>query len=146
MQFLTGFDQEKHQKSHKKAKKRSKLVSTKICKKSPLAISEMLSQTLIAARSQHLKITTQTQKTKKPKNKNQRSRLRIKFSQKMKNLVVKNKTIQKLNHARYFSIKKFPGPTNVCSTKERRSRSRIKKLVKIKKVKNQLLLHLTKEC
>ena len=44
-------------------------MSTKICKKRPLAISEMLSQTLIAARShpsfQNLKITTQTQETKK---------------------------------------------------------------------------------
>ena len=63
----------------------------------------------------------------------------------MKNLVAKNNTIQKLNHARYFSIKKIPGPTNVCSTQERRSRSRTKKLVKIKKLKNQRLLHLTKK-
>ena len=64
----------------------------------------------------------------------------------MKNLVAKNNTIRELNHARYFLIKEIPGPTNVCSTKERQSHSRTQKLVEIKKLKNQLLLNLTKTC
>ena len=75
LQFLTGFNQEKNVKNTaKSAKKQSKLMSTKIYKKRPLSTSEMLSQTLAAARShpnfQNLKITTETQKDKKPKNKN----------------------------------------------------------------------------
>ena len=45
----------------------------------------------------------------------------------MKNLVAENNTIQKLYHARYYSIKDIPGPTNVCSTKERRRHSRTQK-------------------
>ena len=36
---------------------------------------------------------------------------------KMKILVAMNYTIQKVNHARCFPVKKNPGPTNVCSTK-----------------------------
>ena len=53
----------------------------------------------------------------------------------MKNLVAKNNYIQKLKHARFFSIKKIPCPTNICSTKERRSRSRTKKTGQNKEAK-----------
>ena len=140
-QVLIKKEHQKYRKKPKKPKKRLKLRSTKICKKRPLATSEMLSQTLIAARShpsfQNLKMTTQTQRTKNPKNK-----LLVTFEDrnftKNENLVAKNNTIRKLNQARYFSVKKIPGPTIVCSTKERQSHHRTQKLVKIKKQEHNL--------
>ena len=103
-------------------------MSTEICKKTPIGdIRDVVPDTDSCPRSSEFSEPESTySNTENQKSEKQKLVVTYedKILQKMKNLAAKNNTIRKLNHARYFSIKKIPGPANVCSKKERRSHSR----------------------